>query len=133
VDFTGGPGRRDGGGIVRARAGRVQAGVANPFGAVGFLRLVPSGGDTRLEIDRDGGADSWELLITFESTTAANFTAANLGGFASNGAAPSGQTINGVVNITNLEGGVALSISQARFRQFMYYSTVSGANWIAAQ
>ena len=55
--------------------------ASNPF-ATGHLKLVQSGTDTLLQLDRDGGADSgysFATLLTFANTTAANFTAKELG------------------------------------------------------
>ncbi|WP_376739220.1 calcium-binding protein, partial [Azospirillum sp. B4] len=50
----------------------------NPF-AAGYLRLTQSGTDTLLQIDPNGGRDSWTTLVTFQNTTATSFTARDLG------------------------------------------------------
>ncbi|WP_044559831.1 calcium-binding protein [Azospirillum sp. B4] len=52
--------------------------TVNPF-ASGFLRLTQSGADTLLQVDPNGGGDSWSTLVTFQNTTAASFTAHDLG------------------------------------------------------
>jgi Ca2+-binding RTX toxin-like protein len=70
----------------------------NPF-ASGHLSLLQSGARTLLQIDRDGGGNSYTTLFTFENTTATNFTAANLGGIAL-----PGQTITGTGGDDNLTG-----------------------------
>ncbi len=53
----------------------------NPF-ASGHARLVQLGNDSLLQLDRDGGGNSYNTLMTFQSTTASQFTTENLGGFA---------------------------------------------------
>ncbi|MES3057712.1 hypothetical protein O6V14_18930, partial [Sphingomonas faeni] len=54
--------------------------ASNPFGD-GHLRLVQSGSDTLLQLDRDGsGAGySFQTLLTFDNTQASSFTAKDLG------------------------------------------------------
>ncbi|HEU0043135.1 DUF4214 domain-containing protein [Sphingomonas sp.] len=71
---------------------------SNPFGASGHLRLVQTGADAVLEIDGDGPNgpySSWRPLFRFENTTASAFTAANLGGWRPDGAAPPATSITG--------------------------------------
>lgn len=53
-------------------------GGSNPFSS-GHLRLLQSGGDTLLQVDRDGGGNAFITLITLQNTTATQFTSANLG------------------------------------------------------
>jgi Ca2+-binding RTX toxin-like protein len=56
----------------------------NPF-ANGYLRLVQVGGDTLLQIDRDGATSNFSrftTLMVLENTKAADFTAANFAGYA---------------------------------------------------
>lgn len=53
---------------------------SNPF-ADGHVRLLQSGSATLLQIDRDGGGDSFVTLLKFNGTTASSFKAANFGGF----------------------------------------------------
>ncbi|HEV2818274.1 MAG TPA: calcium-binding protein, partial [Allosphingosinicella sp.] len=52
----------------------------NPF-ATGHARLAQSGTSTLLQFDRDGGGNAWTTALTLENTDAADFTAANLGGW----------------------------------------------------
>ncbi len=51
---------------------------SNPFDS-GHLRLVQDGSSAVLQIDRDGGADDLETLITFANSDATFFTEINLG------------------------------------------------------
>ena len=69
--------------------------TTNPF-ATGHLRLVLSGADTVLQIDRDGaaGPESFVDLIRFSGVNAASLTDAHLG-FAPNGGASTPGTISG--------------------------------------
>jgi Ca2+-binding RTX toxin-like protein len=62
-------------------------GGTNPFGASGFLRLVQSGADTLLQIDRDGTANSYNYatFAILQNVTAAQLDASNFGGFAPRG------------------------------------------------
>lgn len=52
----------------------------NPF-QVGFARLVQSGADVFLQLDRDGSGNehAWKTLFVFKQATVAAFTSANLG------------------------------------------------------
>lgn len=55
--------------------------ITNPF-ASGHLKLVQSGSDTLLQLDRDGAAGTGyglSTLVTFSNTTATSFTARDLG------------------------------------------------------
>jgi VCBS repeat-containing protein len=59
-------------------------GISNPFD-VGFLRLVSFGGDTVLQIDRDGaGPFIFVDLVTFRDIDRQTFTADNFGGYQPN-------------------------------------------------
>jgi len=53
----------------------------DPF-ASGHLRLVQDGDDARLEVDANGGGDSFSLLVGVQNTNVLALTAANLGGWA---------------------------------------------------
>jgi Ca2+-binding RTX toxin-like protein len=75
----------------------------NPFGE-GYLRLVQDGPSTLLQIDRYGGGDAYATLLTFQNTTAADFTAENLGGYPSDGSSPPGQAITGTLGDDDLSG-----------------------------
>jgi Ca2+-binding RTX toxin-like protein len=71
---------------------------SNPFGADGYLRLVQSGNDTLLQIDRDGtraGSHGYVTLSTLQNTRAGTLTAANFNGLAPDGGSGTGQTITG--------------------------------------
>ena len=52
----------------------------NPF-ADGHLRLVQHGPNVELQVDADGGGDSWALSIIFKDANAADFTAENFDGY----------------------------------------------------
>lgn len=52
--------------------------AVNPF-LSGHIRLGQNGTSTVLQLDRDGGGDSFTTFLTFQNTSAANFTAAQLG------------------------------------------------------
>jgi Ca2+-binding RTX toxin-like protein len=53
---------------------------ANPF-ASGHLRVVQSGGDVLLQVDRDGGGDAFLTLLTLQAVQAWSLTADNFLGF----------------------------------------------------
>ncbi len=79
--------------------------AANPFGT-GHLKLVQSGSDTLLQLDRDGNVSSGyglATLLTFADTSAASFTARELGD-APDGSAAIGQTITGTFGADTLMG-----------------------------
>jgi Ca2+-binding RTX toxin-like protein len=59
----------------------------NPFGD-GHMRLVQSGTRTLLQVDRDGGGNGYQTILTFAATTVASFTTANFNGIDPTGAAP---------------------------------------------
>ena len=77
----------------------------NPFGD-GHMRLLASGADTRLQIDSDGGGNSYADFVLFKGVAPAAFTAFNLGGYDPNGSAPVGQTLTGTGASETLDGGV---------------------------
>jgi trimeric autotransporter adhesin len=66
----------------------------SPF-TTGHARLLTSGADVLLQIDRNGGGDSYQTLVTFKSVTASSFTAYNLGGYAVDGSAVVGASATG--------------------------------------
>lgn len=55
------------------------------FFASGHYRLVQSGADTILQIDRDGGGDQFANLITFQNVAATSFAASNFSMVQQNG------------------------------------------------
>lgn len=70
--------------------------AANPFGT-GHLRLVQSGADTLLQVDRDGstGMDhGFVTLLTLSNTIVASFSDSDLG-YQSDGSASPGRTVTG--------------------------------------
>jgi len=73
--------------------------LTGAFGSDGFgsghIRLLQSGADVLLQIDRNGGGDQFVTLITFRNSDSAAFTAYNLGGFAPGAAPVTGATIIG--------------------------------------
>jgi VCBS repeat-containing protein len=78
-------------------------GDTDPFGT-GYLRLQQNGADTELQWDQDGsgGGATWKTLITFQNTTATNFTLNNF----SPAYNPSGTGVG--LNLTGTDGGESL-------------------------
>ena len=79
--------------------------ATNPFGS-GYLKLVQNGADTDIMLDRDGTAGTSSApakLMTFASTSAASFTAADLG-YAPDGSVAPGLTITGTSADDTLTG-----------------------------
>ncbi len=54
----------------------------NPFSS-GHMRLLQDGNDTRVQVDRNGGADAFTDLVVLRNVTARDLTFANLDGYAS--------------------------------------------------
>jgi Ca2+-binding RTX toxin-like protein len=76
----------------------------NPFGSSGFLRLRQSGDDTFLDLDRDGGGDTWVPFVRLVSVVAADLVEENLG-FAPDGSADeTGIVITGTAANDSLPG-----------------------------
>ena len=68
-------------------------GNTNPF-ATGHFRLVQSGADTLVQVDRDGaGPLAFETRITLQGVAAASLTAYNFNNLPPDGSAPAAQTI----------------------------------------
>jgi Ca2+-binding RTX toxin-like protein len=80
-------------------------GQANPF-ATGHLRLVQSGSTANLEVDYDGGGNSWTLLAEFPDLAIGALTAHNFAGYGPGGGDPVGFVINGVTTNEPLMGPV---------------------------
>jgi Ca2+-binding RTX toxin-like protein len=79
----------------------------NPF-LDGHLRLLQSGStqsgpDTLLQVDRNGGGDSFLTVLTLLDTKVTAFTAANLGGYA--GTPPTSLSVTGTAGADTLTGG----------------------------
>lgn len=94
-DFSAAEDRLDFTGVLNQLTG--WDGSSNPFGS-GFARLIQSGADALLQVDRNGGGDSYATMVRFTGLdlattplTAANFTPA----YAPDGSGIFGQTING--------------------------------------
>ena len=81
----------------------VRALGGSPF-ASGHARLIQSGPDTLLQLDRDGGGDDWDTSIVFENTDASAFVAENFGGYAPSGAELAGQILNGTSVAETMSG-----------------------------
>ncbi|PSJ38358.1 calcium-binding protein [Allosphingosinicella deserti] len=77
---------------------------SNPF-ASGYARLVQSGAETLLQIDADGGGDSFRTIVTFQGRSASSFSSTNLDGFSPSGAVPAGATLTGTEADDTLQGG----------------------------
>jgi Ca2+-binding RTX toxin-like protein len=103
TDFTVGSDRVDFDGFLIDALGSWDRST-NPF-SNGFLRLVQSGTDALLQIDRDGqfGSMGFETLFTFRNSVASNFTSAELR-FAPTGTAAAAQTINGTAGDDRIVG-----------------------------
>jgi Ca2+-binding RTX toxin-like protein len=89
---------------------------SNPFGTGGYLRLLQSGNDTLLQIDRDGAAatgNGFVTLATLQNTQASTLTAENFNGFAPDGGTAAGQTITGSENADTLKGTVGDDVIRA--------------------
>ena len=85
-------------------------GETNPF-ASGHMRLVQSGADTLLQVDRDGaGPLAFETRVTLQNVTAAALTAFNFDNLPPDGSKPAGRTITGT------EGGVPVGARSATIR-----------------
>ncbi|WRH74564.1 MAG: putative Ig domain-containing protein [Sphingobium sp.] len=73
-------------------------GLSNPFGQSGFLRIVQSGADTLLQVNRDGAAGNsanFTTLAILKNVNAAELTAFNFGGYSPDGSSAVGQLIEG--------------------------------------
>ena len=80
-------------------------GATNPFGS-GHLRLIQSGADTLMQLDSDGGGDSYATIVVFQNVAATAFTAADFGGWPTDGSSPPGATIDGSEDNDTLEGTI---------------------------
>ncbi|MBC6981706.1 hypothetical protein [Caulobacter sp. 17J80-11] len=76
---------------------------SNPF-ATGHLRLVQAGADTIVQIDANGGGDSWADVLRLQGVQASALTAFNFEGFPPDGSDPAGRTIVGTDAGEYLEG-----------------------------
>lgn len=76
----------------------------NPFGT-GHLQLVQRGADTVLQIDSDGGADSWTDMLVFQNSQVSDFTAENFLGWNPDGSATVDLNLDGTAGDDVLRGG----------------------------
>ncbi|WP_394700966.1 Ig-like domain-containing protein [uncultured Cohaesibacter sp.] len=81
-------------------------GSSNPFGA-GLMQLVQSGLDVLLQVDADGGGDSYLTMITFQNTNLADFSESNFTPpYPPDGSGIYGQTISGTTGADILTGTI---------------------------
>jgi Ca2+-binding RTX toxin-like protein len=80
----------------------------NPFGALGYLRLLQDGADTLLEWDIDGAAGNqsdWRLLVRLQNVAAADLTGENFTPFAPPDGGSAGVTLTGTADDDSMTGG----------------------------
>lgn len=79
---------------------------SDPF-STGHLRLVQSGADTLVQVDRDGrpGAGEFATLLTLQNVLADNLTTFNFSGLNPESARPPGLALTGTVGNDTLRGG----------------------------
>jgi Ca2+-binding RTX toxin-like protein len=87
-------------------------GASNPFGAGAFARLVQSGGDAVLQIDRDGTAGNYGFvtLVTFTNTVVGDFVWQNLDGFPTDGTIPANVVLTGTGGRDVLNGSAGADL-----------------------
>ena len=68
-------------------------GSDNPF-TTGHIRLVQDGANTIVQVDTDGGGDSWATLLTLNNVTANDLTAENFNGFNPDGSPVGGPAVS---------------------------------------
>jgi Ca2+-binding RTX toxin-like protein len=88
-------------GLVKSLTNWNQA--LNPFGT-GHLRLIQSGADAVLQIDRDGGGNSYVTIATFLGRQVGSFTTENFHGYAVDGSLEDGRSISGSIGADTLRG-----------------------------
>jgi Ca2+-binding RTX toxin-like protein len=88
-------------------------GSANPF-AAGFARIVTIEGRQILQVDANGGADSWTRVMDLGLDTGEAFTAFNFDGFAPDGSDPVGQTVAGTSGPDELAGHNGSDVLEGR-------------------
>ncbi|HEY0313361.1 MAG TPA: calcium-binding protein, partial [Allosphingosinicella sp.] len=80
------------------------SGATNPFGSQ--ARLVQSGADTLLQVDKVAGQNAWRTVIVLQNTVASALTTYNLHGLPADGSAGPGLTLTG----TDLGNSIAGTI-----------------------
>ena len=78
-------------------------GQSNPFSG-GFVRLLASGTDTLLQFDPDGGGNTYFTALRFKNIAPTAFTAADFGGWPTDGSRPADKTIMGTVGDDAIKG-----------------------------
>lgn len=87
-----------------ASFGSTYDGTSNPFGA-GLMQLRQDGTDTQVEVDIDGGGDTWTSIATLQNVSAASLTAENFTPpFPPDGSGVTGLEVTGVSDAETLEG-----------------------------
>jgi Ca2+-binding RTX toxin-like protein len=86
-----------------ARALSGWDGSSNPFGS-GFARIGFDGWNQLLEIDPDGGGDSWVKVLNLGPSTGVAFTAHNFDGFSPSGEPAAGRVLVGTSGADRLDG-----------------------------
>ena len=76
---------------------------SNPFGSAGYLRLRQEGADTVVEMDRNGGADTFIEIARLEGVIASALTASNFG-FNPDGSPAPGQSLIGTAAADTMTG-----------------------------
>jgi len=66
----------------------------NPF-ATGHLRMLQTGADVAVQVDRNGGGDGFTTVMVLKNVTAADLVQQNLGGYNPDGTVTPGQTLIG--------------------------------------
>ncbi|HEY0130573.1 MAG TPA: calcium-binding protein, partial [Allosphingosinicella sp.] len=79
-------------------------GSSNPFGSAGYARIGSDGWNQILEIDPDGGGDSWVKVMNLGPATGTAFTAHNFDGFSPDGSPAAGQVLTGTPGPDELAG-----------------------------
>ncbi|MCP4786979.1 MAG: tandem-95 repeat protein, partial [Fuerstiella sp.] len=82
-------------------------GVTNPF-AAGYMQLVDDGaGNAVLQVDTNGGGDSYQDVIVFEGLAASSLTGLNFdSAWPPDGSLPAGQFITGTTGNDNITGTI---------------------------
>jgi Ca2+-binding RTX toxin-like protein len=80
-------------------------GTSNPFSG-GFVRLLASGKDTLLQFDPNGGGDAFVTEVRFKNIAPSAFTAADFGGWPTDGSSPAAKTIAGAARADTVKGMV---------------------------
>lgn len=94
-------------------------GASNPFGA-GFMRLTQNATDALLQVDLNGGGNSYVTMVTFQNADATDFTSANflinaasVQGYSPDGSGVFGQTVTGTSAGETLDGTVGDDVINA--------------------